>query len=211
MKVDLHVHTSELSVCGQSSAKDQIEAAIKRGIDAIFLTDHNKLFPQDKLDLLNETYAPFKVFQGIEVTLAQESEVEHILVLGVHDKSLESQDWNYKRLYKFVKENNGYLAIAHPFRYRSILLQQDDVKKYVPDAIELFSVNAGKDKEQMRLDFAKEIGCHLLTNSDSHHTDTVAGYVNLLENFVDTEEEILNQLKKGKYRISSYNPLISRS
>ncbi|MDF2822393.1 MAG: uncharacterized protein K0R15_2841 [Clostridiales bacterium] len=210
MKIDIHVHTFELSPCGKAPAEEQIKAAIKRGVDAIFFTDHDKLYPQNELDIFNEKYAPFKVYQAIEVSLFENGENEHILVLGVHDKRLESKDWNYEELFKFVRENNGYLAIAHPFRARPTLLPSIDADKYRPDAIELFSVNAGKDKEQIRLNLARELGCHLLTNSDSHDIDTVGGYVNVLENNATTEEEIINQLKKGMYQICTYNPLISR-
>lgn len=210
MKVDLHVHTKELSVCGQAYAEEQIKAAIVRGADAIFITDHDKLFPQEEIDKFNMKYTPFQVYQGIEVSLWDGEDSEHILVLGVHDECLESRGWNYEDLYKFVRANNGYMAIAHPLRYHTSLLNGIDANKYKPDAIELYSVNAGKDKEEIRRKLAKKVGCHLLTNSDSHATNTVAGYVNILGEYADSEEGILEQLKKGKYEISPYNPTISR-
>ena len=67
-KVDLHVHTSERSPCAIASEDEQIRAAIAAGLDAIFITDHHRLVPVEQLDALNRTFAPFRIFGGIEVT-----------------------------------------------------------------------------------------------------------------------------------------------
>jgi len=45
MKIDLHVHTTERSLCADSSEQEQILTAIERGLDAIVITDHGRLVP----------------------------------------------------------------------------------------------------------------------------------------------------------------------
>ena len=40
MKIDLHVHTSEISLCGHVSARDTVRLYKEAGYDAIVITNH---------------------------------------------------------------------------------------------------------------------------------------------------------------------------
>ncbi len=112
MKIDLHVHSKERSVCGRASEEEQIRAAIDAGLDAIVFTDHHRLISAERLQQLNEKYAPFRIFGGIEITL----DGEDVLILGVQDPALESMNWSYPSLHAFVRARGGFIALAHPFR-----------------------------------------------------------------------------------------------
>jgi histidinol phosphatase-like PHP family hydrolase len=65
MKIDLHVHCQERSACGKATEEAQVQAAIAAGLDAIVFTDHHRLMPLERLECLNQQYAPFRVFGGI--------------------------------------------------------------------------------------------------------------------------------------------------
>ena len=39
-KIDMHVHTSESSLCGKSPAEEMVKAYKAKGYDAIAITDH---------------------------------------------------------------------------------------------------------------------------------------------------------------------------
>jgi predicted metal-dependent phosphoesterase TrpH len=82
IKIDLHVHAKERSVCSKVSEEEMIQTAIDAGLDAIVFTDHNKLTPKRTLNKLNRQFAPFRIFGGIEVSIKN----EHIIVLGIYDK-----------------------------------------------------------------------------------------------------------------------------
>ncbi len=114
LKIDLHVHTSDRSACGESTEEEMIESAIAHGLDAICFTDHDRLAPRGGLDALNERYAPLRVFGAIEVSVTA---LDHCLVLGVTDPEIESGRWTYAELRRFVRERDGFMAVCHPFRF----------------------------------------------------------------------------------------------
>jgi len=193
MKIDLHVHTQERSSCGKSSEEEQIRAAMAMGLDAIVFTDHDRLAPPGRLQELNNNYAPFKVFGGIEVSIGN----EHLLVLGVHDYSLESCRWSYPALHRFVRERGGFIAVAHPFRFNPDL--QLDLEHFPPDALEGCSNNIAPQNNPRIWDLAERLGVPVLCNSDAHRTDTLGRYYNLLERTPTDERELIEILKSGQY------------
>ena len=107
VKIDLHVHTKERSFCGRSTEEEQIRAAIDAGLDAIAFSDHDRLAPHARLQELNEKYAPFRIFGGIEISVNR----EHILVLGVHEYTLETHRWSYPELHGFIQKHEGYITV----------------------------------------------------------------------------------------------------
>ncbi len=196
MKIDLHVHSAERSPCAKVGEEAQIQAAIARGLDAIALTDHNRLVPQAHLTILNHKYEPFRIFGGVEISL-QES--EHVLVLGVQDPALESEDWTYPQLHPFVRARGGWLAVAHPFRYRPEI--KLDLERYPPDALEAFSINLPKATTRMRIrDLAAQLNLPVVCNSDAHRSVDVGRGYNHLEETPTDEVALVTALKSGAFR-----------
>lgn len=199
MKVDLHLHTSEYSQCADATVKEQLKAARDNGLDAVFITEHMILFPEEKLNKLRKKYAPLKIFQAIEVTV-QGSGWEDFVVLGVHNKKINGDKWTYSELYEYVHEQNGLIIHAHPFRYRDTVKM--NTKKYTPDLVEVLSSNIGLDLYDKRMDYIKDIGSKPIINSDSHHTANTGRYYTILDEWCETEEEILDALRQGNYQLN---------
>ncbi len=195
MKIDLHVHAKERSTCGRDGEEDIIQAAIAYGLDGLAFTDHNRLIARERVEELNFKYAPFRVFGGIEVSI--ENYGEHILVLGVHDPALESGRWTYADLFTFVRERGGYLALAHPFRFRDTI--DFDIERYPPDAIEVHSKNTGVGDEPQIRALAERLNMRPLCNSDAHRGEHVGIYYNRLRRAPRNESELLQMLKAGDY------------
>ncbi|MCG2719051.1 MAG: PHP domain-containing protein [Nanoarchaeota archaeon] len=202
MKIDLHVHSSERSRCGVACEEDQIQSAIDKGLNALVFTDHYNLVPKDRLKELNDKYSPFRIFGGIEVSVRYDGKYEDIIVLGVDDPKIETSIknmWGYDELYNFVVNHDGYLAIVHPYRYRDDIV---DIGNFPPHAVELYSSKLEDGKHEKRIELAKKWDCHLITNSDSHETDTVGVYYNELFDTPKNEKELIKILKEGRYQIS---------
>ena len=193
MKIDLHVHTQERSSCGKSSEEEQIRAAMAMGLDAIVFTDHDGLAPPGRLQELNQKYAPFKVFGGIEVSIGN----EHLLVLGVQDYSLESCRWSYPALHRFVRERGGFIAVAHPFRFNPESTIEIDL--FPPDALEAYSNNIPKQAETRLRNLARQLNIPVLSNSDGHQTDKLGRYYNLLDATPANSRELIEILKAGQF------------
>jgi PHP family Zn ribbon phosphoesterase len=119
-------------------------------------------------------------------------------VLGMRHADLESPDWSYPALYQFVREHEGYIAMAHPFRYRANI--ELDIEQYIPDAIEARSPNTPADKEEHIREIAAGLGVPVLFNSDAHTTERIGTYYIQLENSPADEEELIASLKSGRYQ-----------
>ena len=107
---------------------------------------------------------------------------------------MEKTGLHYAELYALVKERGGFLALAHPFRYRKEI--GIDVKTYPPDAIEVsFSVsNQDKIKELLRL-----ANAHPISNSDGHRVLNVGMFYSYLHSTPKNETELAAILKRGEY------------
>lgn len=192
-RVDLHVHTSERSGCARSTEEQQIHAAIANGLDAIAITDHERLIPQDHLELLNAKYAPFRILSGIELRFG----VEDVLVVGIHDPALEFRSWSYPELHAFVEERGGLLVIAHPFRYHDHIAL--DLDRYPPHALELHSHNVPPQASPHIRKAAEQLGVPMLSNSDAHHTSAIGDHYNLLNGKPGDEATLIARLKAGAF------------
>ncbi len=172
MKIDLHVHTSERSECAKSKEIEMIETAISCGLDAIAITDHHRLVPAGHLAGLNEQYAPFRIYRGVEICADQED----WLVLGLEDTALERNDWNYFDLYNFVRSKGGVLVLAHPFRFHPYV--SINLKNCRPDAIEMRSNNIRAENISKIQQMADDLKIPTLSNSDAHHIQSLGIYFN---------------------------------
>ena len=193
IKVDLHVHTSERYPCGTAGEHKQVRAAIAAGLDAIFITDHHRLVPAERLDALNRTFAQLRIFGGIEVT----SQGEDFVILGLQDPRLESPDWLYPDLHAFVRANDGYMALAHPFRFRDQI--NVDLERFPPDAIEVHSPNTPVTVEARIREMAYRLQIPVLRNSDAHSSERIGTYYNILNYPVFSEQELFAALRTGQF------------
>lgn len=200
MKIDLHVHTKERSSCGRSPEEDQIRKAIEAGLDAIVFTDHDRLAPRERLQELNEQYAPFKIFGGIEVSIWDQQllSYEHLLVLGIHDVALERLHWTYPDLHQFVKKNRGFLAVAHLFRFAPET--NLNLEQFPPDALEAYSNNIRQQLAERLVSLADDMGFPVLSNSDAHHSNMIGRYYNLLNQIPANDRELIEILQTGEFK-----------
>jgi predicted metal-dependent phosphoesterase TrpH len=201
MKIDLHVHTRERSPCGHSTTEDVIRAAIRSGLNAVAITDHDRLVPLERLCYLNAKYGPFRVFGGVEITLDR----EHVLVLGVHDELLERRRWTYRGLHRFVEERGGFLALAHPFRFNGRI--ELDVECYPPHALEIHSHNTPRRAETRIRAVAADLNVPLLSNSDAHLAREVGAYYNILDEVPEDLAALVALLKAGAFSCGATRPI----
>ena len=198
MKIDLHVHASERSGCSVSGEEEIIRAAIGFGLDGMAFSDHQLLVPPERLAELNVKFAPFRIFSGIEIHTIEE---EDVLVIGVNDPRVEKRVWAYPALYDFVRDRAGFLAVAHPFRYRDTV--NLDFRERVPDALEVSSFNIRPEREPLIRALAKQLGCGLICSSDAHSADLVGVCRLDVEGEPADNTGLVRLLKSGRYRLDA--------
>jgi histidinol phosphatase-like PHP family hydrolase len=204
MLIDLHCHTRERSSCSIASEEALIRRAIAGGLGGVAFTDHNRLPPPGRLAELNKKFSPFRIFTGIEINVLTTAGWQDFLAIGVDDPILEYEDWTCASLVKWVRRNNGWIALAHPFRYRPDMPRE--IIDNPPDALEMYSTNIDPKLSSRILATAKEWGCQVIGTSDAHTLDEVGYRTISLSQPVASDAELIVQLKKGAFQVGPGNP-----
>lgn len=197
MKVDLHMHARERSGCSVSGTDQMIQAARAAGLDGMAFSDHDRLVPSNEMDALRRQNSPFRLFTSIEVTTC---EGEHVLVIGLPDRSLETKRWTYEELHRFTGEHRAYMVLAHPYRFHDPAI---NVEKFPPDAIELYSGNIREEIRPRIRQLIDRIGCAAVYFSDAHHVDRIGRYFIDLDEPVATDQALVDVLKRRAFHLPS--------
>ena len=196
---DLHMHTTDSD--GRASIEEMVEAAQRRGLKYIAITDHSKrvamaggldgkrLFGQwDKIDELNERLGKgFTLLKGVECDILEKGGMDleddvlaraDWVVASVHYGQNQSREQITDRILGAL-ENPYVCAIAHPTgrlinRRNPYEVELETVFKAAKRHGKLLELNA----HPMRLDLndiycaaAKSHGVPIVINTDAHGAD----------------------------------------
>ena len=169
MKVALHLHTCRYSLCASDEPEAMLDACVRRGFDAVFLTEHDQVWPARPLDELRGQFPQLRILPGIERSI----EDHHLLILG-------SNDAEYLRMRHFGAifgraRRLGHLTVlAHPYRWfgGSDVLEERDL----PDAIEHWTGNQQGEPAVRAAAAAGKLGLPLVFADDAHSTGTVGRF-----------------------------------
>ncbi len=189
MKCDLHVHTY-YSYDSNASVEAMVDAAIKKNIDCLAITDHNEI----KGVFEAQQYAqgkPILIMPGIEV----KSREGDILALNV--KELIPKDLSAEETIEKIKEQGGLAIIAHPFGDWHPF--KKDLKDFVDKADGVEALNAsiftGNKKIQA---FVKKYNIAFTAGSDAHYPRFVGrAYLEIPGKNLSVEQ-ILEAIKNKK-------------
>ncbi|WGI17319.1 PHP domain-containing protein [Methanonatronarchaeum sp. AMET-Sl] len=162
IRVDFHVH-SEYSEDATGTIKEIIDSAEKQGLDAIAITDHDRIEGNiEAQEICKER--ELIVIPGIEVT----TQDGHLIVLGIN-KKIES-GLSVEKTIEIAKKENAFIIVPHLFhRYRHGIGQKIDKLKDKIDAVEVYNsryitgiANARAKK------YTKKNNIPIVAGSDSH-------------------------------------------
>lgn len=208
---DFHTHTAGISLCCRLS-RDEVVAALKReGTDGLVLTNHyaprhvNLPFEewlvkyQKEYELTKEAAEKegLSILFGMEVTI----DGRDFLIYGLPSSALFESgkplfDYTLSELYAFVKERDGILIHAHPFRGKSTPAD--------PLLVDGYEINC---HPLYRYSYAKEVhelcdGKKLITCGSDYHGDTYKARCGVyLPDDLKSERELAAFLKSGQPRL----------
>ncbi len=190
VKVDLHVHTCYSHDC-LLSLEELIAAAVRRGLGALAVLDHNEI---DGALALREQ-APFPVIVGEEIYTAEGE------VAGLFLQERVPPGLPLKRAVGRIKEQGGLLYIPHPFdRYRSSALGELALLRILDqvDVIEVLNARAlyHADNEKA-MQFAASHGIPGGAGSDGHTPGEIGQAYVEMEPF-DDRDSFLRSLSSGR-------------
>jgi len=222
MKIDLHVHTSEMSACGVLTSEEIIRGYKDAGYGGIVITNHYNSFTQwwayEKYGIGGEDYyaahkkcwedaAAFgekiglRVFFGCELKMNNSN--NDYLVYGAPDEFLRRNNddlWNMSAadVNRFAKEDGFLFYQAHPFRSGMQITHPNDLF-----GIEVKNANPRHDSgNDVALFWANKYpSLHRISGSDCHQrVDIGAGGI---ETDVDvkTTADLVEVLRTDRYTI----------
>ena len=122
--LNVHMHTTYSD--GSGSHADIAAAAIRAGIDAVIVTDHN-VHVSGPEDYYVDGDRRVLLLVGEEIhDQARQPQKNHLLVFGAN-RELATQAWDLKRLLSAVKQAGGFAFIAHPLDPAAPAFKEDDI------------------------------------------------------------------------------------
>jgi len=209
MRIDLHIHTRPRSPCSAIDPADLLREARRAGLDGLCLTEHQNRWNEGELRALAGD-AGIQIFQGNEITTNQGD----VLVFGY------AQDVRgvvpIQDLHGDVKAGGGLMIAAHPFRgfllFGITQLRMDvqqashrAIFQYV-DGLEIFNCKLTDPENQMARQVAERLGLLGVAGSDAHRLDEVGRCVTILEREVRNEQELIAELRAGRFTTESRIP-----
>lgn len=186
IKADLHVHTT-YSNDSLITPKDLVFYAKKRGLNAIAVTDHNRL--ESAYKIAKET--DFLIIPGMEVS----SQDGHIVALNIQKpipKKLSAVE-TVDRIHK-----SGGVAIAcHPYVFFKGCLREKVCEKF--DAIEIINARAFPFKGSVKRaeESAKVFGLSRVAGTDAHYGPQI-GYAYTVIDAQPSVEDIAKAIIDGR-------------
>ena len=182
--------------CG-ITIEDQLQAALFKGIDVLFVTNHNTLDGYQQILEYKNSHRKFdkiRIFPAEEITIDTQG---HVLAYGLHKKIRPGM--TLEETLDEVRRQAGVSCAAHPFAVTNGIRE----KAAMCDMVESFnSNNVDRFSNLIAERFAKEHSMATIAGSDSHVVSTIAKCVNLVdsENNLDDIIEVMN---KGRVRVES--------
>lgn len=209
MKCDLHCHTS-FSYDTTASPKEMIDAALKKGINCLAITDHNEI----KGALEAVEYAkgkPILIIPGIEVKTKEGD------ILGLNVKAIIPKGLSVKETIKKIKEAGGMAILPHPFGWlcsfkgnledivtefeEAIASSHASAKASAIDGVEVLNASLFGEENKKALDFAKKYNLPFTVGSDAHFPNFVGRCYLEIPGENLSVEEILKAIKNKNVRI----------
>lgn len=202
MKIELHLHTSKYSECSCNSPQEMMAKLIDNGYDAVYITEHNTVWPQDELNQLQSEFPQIKIFPGIEITTGSMAS-QHLVVLGTNDPKYSKMSRASEVLENALAD--GHLTIlAHPYRFKGGCEMLDD--NLLPDAIEFYTGNHGLEFAIQSLNTAGKLSLPLTNAGDVHALDMIGKFWLETDQPLTTADDIREIIKSGNYT-NKHKPL----
>jgi DNA polymerase (family 10) len=227
---DVHMHTTASD--GHNSIREMADAALACGYQYIAITDHSKnlamtngLDEKRALEHIKKIHAvdremkgKIRVLSGIEVDILADGALDladevlaqmDVVIASVHTRFEQSRDEMTARVLRAI-ENPYTRILGHPtgrllLRREPFALDTGAVLKRAADlgvAVEHNAAPERLDLNDRDLRLAKELGCKIVMNSDSHDARNLGKMVYGLRQLKRawlTANDVLNTLPADKF------------
>jgi predicted metal-dependent phosphoesterase TrpH len=177
--------------------EDQLNAALQKGIEVLFVTNHNTL---DGFHQILEYRNDHSKFSSIKIYPAEEITIEgqgHVLAYGLHRRIRPGM--TLEETLDEIKKQGAISCAAHPFAVTNGIRE----KAEKCDMMESFnSNNVDRFSNIIAERFAKEHNMKSIAGSDSHVLSTMGKCVNAIES-ENNLDSIMQAMRQGKLQATS--------
>jgi len=212
MKVDLHSHTAEHSGCSDVPAVEMVRAARDRGLDGLVISDHHYHMTDADRRALEAAVPGIRLFRGVEIGLGGSggpgSVWEDIVVVSDVPVPCGSNipDGAIGHFADFVQRSGALTILAHPFRFHAGIAF--DLDRFVPDAVELASLNTSSSNHDRIVSLARHNRMNLVAASDAHDTNGAAIFCIDVDDEVTNERELAGAIRRGAFTLAAHEPTL---
>ncbi len=217
--IDLHTHTNRYSPCSTLSPQNLCETALRRGLDAIVITEHNVQWSQNEIAALQAQYPALKLYAGVEISV---NDGHHYGVIGLPASQYEPAPVSRVQFTQLMRAHPGAFAfLAHCFRYSS---DETGLADAPVEGFELGNWNMLSrpqppggplqfERLELYLKWQRQMGWIALSNSDSHSERMVGTFYNQIESdkIPASEPSLIRLLREGNIQICQNEALIRQS
>lgn len=205
--IDLHAHTTVSSGCSILEPRALIEAARRRGLDAVCVTDHFSIEGAETTQQLGREIG-FPIYRAVEAR----TDLGDMLVFGYYRDIPEGIP--FQDLCWYVHEVGGLVFAAHPFHtgggpslllaFRDRGLDLDEDWKSVDalrelDGVETLNGQVSADVNARADTLARRLGVPGIGGSDAHAVDMVGVAATRFARPINSDAELVAALKDGGY------------
>lgn len=208
--IDMHIHTTKGASDSGLNPDDLADEARRRGLTAVHISEHDRLWDKFLLREYREKNADLLVCNGMEVS----TDMGHILCLGL--KEYVGGIRHLETLRQVADDQGAFLVVAHPFRHFFdpvyFRRQGKDPFTFTPEeaaermpvfrhvnAIEALNGANTARENVYALRVAKALGKPVTGGSDAHSTQGIGYYCTVLEKDCATQDEALEELLAGRF------------
>jgi len=214
-KVELHAHTSPMSICGHFSPEDMVDKYHELGADGVALTNHftpdmNERFGsyEDALGVFIDDYRRavaraekygMVIYFGAELRFKEY--INDYLVFGIDEEYLRDviKSFGEEGTFRYFRENYSkkgtFLIHAHPFRSGC-----ERVEPALLDAVEGFNMHPGHNsRNAFAQKFAKENNKPITAGSDFHQDVHAGSAFTLFRKLPANTGELASALASNDY------------
>jgi len=168
MKVELHCHTSRYSGCATATPAELMERLVQTGYEAVFLTEHDAVWPDWEIAQLQDGWPDIRIFGGVELSLPGDPMV-HLLVLGTSDPAYLALRAEPAAILDKARTEGHLTVLAHPFRWAGAAEMLE--AGLLPDALEHLTRNHDAPRAAVAKAQAERLGLAIVNAGDTHGLD----------------------------------------
>lgn len=193
MKCDLHCHTF-YSYDSSASPKEMVDAALKKGIDCLAITDHGEVRGAiEAIEYAKEK--PILIIPGIEIKTKEGD------ILGLNIKEKIGEGFSSKEAILNIKKMGGIAIIPHPFAiFYPFKSKIDEILELI-DGIEVLNASVFGSGNKKAVELAKKYDLPFTVGSDAHFPNFVGKVWLEIEGGNLKIEEVLKKIKKREGKL----------